>query len=249
MTGRWTVAAPGAPEAGLRLFCFAHAGGGPTLFRSWQREFGQDVDIRPILLPGREARAREQPFRRMTDIIGPMCDGLLPSLDRPFALFGHSLGAVLAYEAAREFAARGWGEPRHLVVSARRAPHLPSRRARLHDLPQDQFTAAVAGMGGTPAEVLAHPGLLNAFAPGLRADFEVNETYTPLPGGLLACPVSAVVGRSDSEVDPDEMAGWRDTTRGGFDLRVVDGGHFYLKEDPGELLALIRERLGVPAPT
>lgn len=249
VTARWTAEARGAPDAGVRLFCFAHAGGGPAGFRSWQREFGEDVDIRPILLPGRESRAREQPLRRMADIIGPLCDGLLPLLDRPYALFGHSLGAAVAYEAAREFAARGWGEPRHLFVSARRAPHLPSRRGRLHDLPPEQFTAAVARMGGTPPEVLAHPELLSAFTPGLRADFEVNETYTPLPGGLLGCDVSAAVGRSDPEVEADEMAAWRDTTRGAFDLAVMEGDHFYLKRSPGDLFALIRGRLELPVRT
>ncbi|MET9482763.1 alpha/beta fold hydrolase [Streptomyces sp. NPDC006638] len=249
VTGRWTAEVRGAPDAGVRLFCCAHAGGGPAGFRSWQREFGQDVDIRPVLLPGRESRSREQPLRRMADIVGPLCDGLLPLLDRPYALFGHSLGAALAYEVARELAARGWGEPRHLFVSARRAPHLPSRRARLHDLPHDRFTAAVARMGGTPPEVLSHPELLNAFTPCLRADFEVNETYTPLPGGLLGCDVSAVVGRLDPEVGADEMAAWRDTTRGGFGLRVVDGDHFYLKETPGDLFALFRDGLDLSART
>jgi medium-chain acyl-[acyl-carrier-protein] hydrolase len=104
-------------------------------------------------------------------------------------------------------------------------------------------------MGGTPPEVLSHPELLNAFTPGLRADFEVNETYIPLPGGLLGCEVSAVFGRLDPEVEADEMAAWRDTTRGGFDLRAVDGDHFYLKQAPGELFALIRSRLDVPVRT
>ncbi|GAA2267683.1 alpha/beta fold hydrolase [Kitasatospora cystarginea] len=247
MTGPWTAGGPAAPDAGTRLFCFAHAGGGPAGFRSWQRKLGPDLDVAPILLPGRESRSRERPLRRVADVVGRLCDGLLPMLDRPFALFGHSLGAVLAYETARELGARGWGEPRQLFVSARRAPHLPARLDPLHRLPEEQFLTAVGRMGGTPPEVLSHPGLLRAFAPVLRADFELNETYVPLSGGLLGCPVSAVVGRADPQVGADEMAGWRDTTRGPFELRVLDGDHFYLRQDPRELLALVRDRLGVPA--
>lgn len=243
----WTTDSAGADTAGVRLFCFAHAGGGAAAFRPWQRRLAPSVDVRPVLLPGRETRLREKPYRRMAEVLGPLCDGLLPLLDRPFALFGHSLGAAIAYETAREITARGWGEPLHLFVSARRAPHLPARLPPLHDLPEEEFLTAVARMGGTPPEVLEHPGLLKAFATALRADFEMHETYVPLPGGLLACPVTALVGARDPQVGTDEMAGWRDTTRGAFALRVVEGDHFYLREATGEPLATIRDELGAVA--
>ena len=239
----WTAENGEADSAGVRLFCFAHAGGGAAVFRPWQRRLAPTADVRPVLLPGRETRLRETPYRGVPELLGPLCDGLLPLLDRPFAFFGHSLGAAVAYETAREIAARGWGEPRHLFVSARRAPHLPARRPPLHPLPRKEFLAAVANMGGTPPEVLEHPGLLEAFGTALRADFEMHETYVPLPGGLLSCPVTALVGARDPQVGTDEMAAWRDTTRGGFDLRVVDGDHFYLREAADEPLATVRGAL------
>ncbi|GAA4771510.1 alpha/beta fold hydrolase [Streptomyces sanyensis] len=248
MRSPWTPGPQAAPDAAFRLFCFAHAGGGSSAFREWRGAFGTGVDVRPVLLPGREARLREPPVRRMDELLGPLCAGLLPLLDRPFAFFGHSLGAVVAYETARELALCGGPRPEHLLVSARRAPHLPSRQAPVHRLAEGEFLRVVAEMGGTPADVIAQPGLLRAFLPGLRADFELNETYVPRARGVLDCPVSAFAGDRDPQVAPDEMAAWRDTTRGPFRLRVLPGGHFYLREDPAALTALIRPVLTAARP-
>jgi surfactin synthase thioesterase subunit len=130
-----------------------------------------------------------------------------------------------------------------LFVSGRRAPQLPSRLPPLHPLAEPEFVAAVAKLNGTPAEVLDQPGLRRLFLPSLRADFELNERYQPLPGPPLTCPVSAMTGDHDPEVTVAEMAAWRSTTAGGFTLRVFRGDHFYLKGAPAEVLAAIRADL------
>jgi medium-chain acyl-[acyl-carrier-protein] hydrolase len=243
VTAGWLGRPAGPDDAAVRLFCFAHAGGGGAFFRPWREALRPEVAVRPVILPGREARVREEPYRRLSGLLDPVCEALAPLLDRPFALFGHSMGSVVAYEVARRLAASATRGPGLLLVSGRRAPHLPARRRPLHGLPDREFVAALGKLGGTPPQVLGQPDLLSMFLPCLRADFELNETYTPLPGGTLACPVSALTGDVDPEVDVDEMAAWRAVTVGGFTLRVFRGDHFYHQGRPGEVLAALRADL------
>lgn len=248
MAGPWIGGgAPGAPgtDAPLRLFCFPHAGGGGSFFRPWREALAPRIDVRPVVLPGREGRYRELPYVTMEQATGPISEALEPYLDRPFAFFGHSMGAVLAYEVARRCIADGLPAPQRLFVSARRAPHLPSRRPSYARLTDAEFMDAVAGLDGTPAEVLRQPELVKLFLPTLRADFELNDTYIPLPGPRPACPVTAFLGRGDPEADADEMAAWAHVTGGSFRLRVFEGGHFYVKDEQAALLREIKADLNI----
>ncbi|WP_221891264.1 thioesterase II family protein [Microbispora sp. KK1-11] len=225
----WLSSDAGRQDAPARLFCFAHAGGGAGFFRPWRPLLLPEVEVCPVVLPGREWRLRERPYTRMEELVPAVVDGLLPYLDRPYALMGHSMGSAVAYEVARRLSAGPATPPAGLVVSGRRAPHLPKRRADLHGLPDEEFVAAVARLNGIPDQVLRQPDLLRLFVPGMRADFTLNETYRPLPGPPLSCPVSGLTGDADPEVTPEEMLAWREVTTGPFTLRVFAGDHFYLK--------------------
>jgi surfactin synthase thioesterase subunit len=242
-TNRWITdeGRPKDPDAHWQLFCFAHAGGGPSLFRPWHATLAPDIAVRPVLLPGRERRLDESPFRHVAQLIEPLCAALEPHLNRPYALFGHSMGAVVAYEAARRFSDGAAAGPACLVVSGRRAPGLASHRRRLSGLPDDEFLAEVARLNGTPPEVLDEPELLSMLLPALRADFELVETYQPLPGGRLRCPVVAYLSASDPDVDQAEMLAWQDVTTGEFTMRVFSGDHFYLKGGRADVLNAVRE--------
>lgn len=238
---------PGATGAPMLLYCVAHAGGGASFFRPWRAVLEPGIGLCPVVLPGRETRLREEPFTALERIVPPLTEAIAAHADRPYALFGHSMGAAIAYEVARRLSATATRAPSRLFVSGRRAPHLPARRAPLHTLGPDDFLPAVAAMGGTPDEVLSRPELMRVFLPGLRADFTVNETYRPLPGPPLSCPVSALTGAEDPEVDVVEMRAWSAATYGGFSLRVFPGGHFYLTGPPPALAAALREDLSVTA--
>ncbi|MEU4447799.1 alpha/beta fold hydrolase [Actinosynnema sp. NPDC050801] len=227
MTGRWVKPTPEAADAPLRLFCFPHAGGGGAFFRAWRDRLRPRVEVCPVVLPGREFRIDETPYRRMEDLIGPLCDGLRPHLGRPYALFGHSMGALVAYEVARRFTAEGRA-PVRLVVSGRRAPHVAALRRPLADIPDDDLVTAVSRLGGTPDVLLEERGLWRLLLPCLRADFAVDEGYRPADGPRLGCPVSAFTGDRDPEVEPAQADLWRVTTDGGFRLHVHPGDHFYL---------------------
>lgn len=248
MRSSWIAGRVGRPDAAVRLFCVAHAGGGGSFFLPWQPLLGPEIEGWPVVLPGREGRLRELPYVRMEQAVDPLYDALREHVDRPFALFGHSMGAVVAYEVARRFTAEGGPQPARLFVSARRAPHLPMRRQSFAGLPDDVFLRAVADLNGTPQDVLSQPELISLFLPCLRADFELNDTYVPLPGPRLACPISAFVGDDDPEADHDEVRAWSQVTSGTFSFRAFDGDHFYLKGGRPDLMAAIRADLGTLLP-
>ena len=239
---RWVVDDGSADGFGAarQLFCFAHAGGGPSFFRPWRAPLAPEIAVRRIVLPGRESRLEEPPFRHVTELLGPLCTALEPDLDQPYALFGHSMGSVVAFEVARWFSRSAKVGPECLIVSGRRAPGLASGR-RLSELPDEEFVAEVGRLGGIPPEVLREPGLLDMMLPALRADFELAETYRPLPGDRLDCPVVAYLGADDPEVDYDSVLRWREVTTGEFSVRVFRGGHFYLKGGRPDVLNAVRD--------
>jgi len=232
----------GREKAGFRLFCFAHAGGGSSFFGKWKTEFGPEIEICPILIPGRESRITEEPYRRIDDIIDPLMCALSPEMNLPFALFGHSMGSILAFEVARRATEKGL-PLKTLMVSGRRAPHLRMRRRPLHLLQGEEFLKAIKTLNGTPDDVFNNDELMKFFLPSLRADIELNETYAPLTGKLLSCEVMAYMGEADSEVNPSELIAWRELTSGNFKHHILSGDHFYLQENPDKLLSLMKKSL------
>jgi len=227
----------------LRLFCFSHAGGGTTLFQPWRDLLGPDIDVCPILLPGRESRRREKPERRVEPLLEPLFAELLPLADRPYALFGHSMGTVLAFEMAQRFARRHWRQPSVLLVSGRRAPHLPSRRPPCFGLPDAEFLEAVTSLNGTPSSVRESPNLLKLFLPALRADFELVEAYRPVGAEVLGCPVDVLLATSDTEINQAEAAEWARWTTGRFAVTQFPGDHFYLAGGRPDVISFVDGRL------
>jgi medium-chain acyl-[acyl-carrier-protein] hydrolase len=225
------------------LFCLPHAGGGAASYLAWRELLHPDVEVVAVVPPGREARHREEPYRRMAELLPPLTEAVIPYADRPYAIFGHSLGASIGHELARSLSAGPAGPPLCLFVSGRRAPQ---RRAegRRHLMPDQEFLSALAALGGMPEELFGHPDLIRLLLPLLRADFELSETYAQLPGARLMCPVLALGGAEDPEVPPAQLAQWRHVTTGGFGLRLFRGGHFYLTDALPELTRTIGTEIG-----
>lgn len=228
----WIAHARPRPEARLRLFCLPYAGGNASIFRAWGQRLPAEVEVMPVELPGRASRFREPPLRRVDEAVEKLEAALSPLFDRPFAFFGHSMGALLAFELARRLRRTGGPEPVALFVSARRAPHLPPEEDPVHGLPDGEFFERLRELNGTPEEALQHPELMQMLLPLLRADFELNETYEFAPGEALACAVAAMGGLGDPEVTREHLEAWRQHTSGPFSLRMFAGDHFYLNQRP-----------------
>lgn len=234
------------PTARLRLFCVPYAGGGTLVFHHWPQALSPDIEVCPIQLPGREHRLSESPFVRLEPLLRVLERDLYAHLDRPFAFFGHSLGALVVFELVRRFRDANAPEPEHLFVSGCRAPHLPDPDPPIHKLPQDAFIKELRRYNGTPEALFESPELMELFLPVLRADFAVFETYRHRNGEPLDCPITAFGGLQDKKVNQVEIVSWRDVTHNRFGLHMFAGDHFFLNVHRDALLQIISEELCQP---
>jgi medium-chain acyl-[acyl-carrier-protein] hydrolase len=223
----------------LRLFALPFAGGGASLFRLWPDELTSDVELCAIQLPGRETRFREPGFVRMRELIPHLAHAIEPLLDRPFAVFGHSMGALIALELVRELRRRGNRMPDALMVAGHAAPQLPRRGPALHALSDAEFRAELRRLGGTPAAVLENDELLEVFLPTLRADFALSETYECADEPALDVPVVVFGGTNDPRATREELDAWQSHTSGLFHVEMFDGDHFFITSHRIELLAAV----------
>lgn len=231
------------PQAALRLFCFPYAGSGATVFRAWSNELPPTIEVCAIQYPGRENRLSEPLLSNTAALVKALVTDLLPLLDRPYAFFGHSLGALIAFEIARQVDEVRRANLRHLFVSAHAAPQIANTDPPMHQLPPADFIRKIADLDGTPQEILQNAEMMELLYPILRADFAVNETYAYRPGPLLDCPISALGGLRDQLVDRSQLEAWREQTRGAFALRMFPGQHFFLNDMRPLLLRILTQDL------
>lgn len=239
---RWIVHTKEHPR--LRLFCLPYAGGGASAFRLWGERLPWEVEVCPVYLPGREHRLREPAFTRLTLLVEALAEELWPALDVPFALFGHSMGALISFELTRYLRRNALPMPVQLFVSAHRGPQLPMRRAPAHNLPDDELIDLLRRFGGTPQAVLQHAELMQVMLPILRADFELCETYSYQPEAPLECAISVFGGEQDTQVNVQELQAWRQQTRKSLTVRMFPGDHFFLHGQQDLLLQTLAQQLG-----
>jgi medium-chain acyl-[acyl-carrier-protein] hydrolase len=202
-----------------------------------------DVEVCPIQFPGRGTRLTEPPFSQLSQLVEALTETLLPLLDKPFALFGHSLGSLVIFELARRLRAIHQLRPLRLFVSAGPAPQIPHRGTPIHGLPEKEFAAELNRLNGTPAELLNHDELMEIVLPSLRADFALYESYQYSSGPPLNCPISTFGGLSDQKVSHSDLEAWREQTSLSFSIRMFPGDHFFLKTTQPLLLRAISQEL------
>lgn len=230
-------------QAYLRLFCFPFAGSGASIFRDWAESLPASVEVCPIQLPGRESRIQERPFNRVTALVPALSSALRPYLDKPFAFWGHSMGALIGFELARQLRREYRPGPLHLLVSGHRAPQLPDSVSPIHQLPEREFVRELRLLNGTPEAVLQHAELMQLMVPVLRADFALLETYTYTAAAPLDCSISAFGGLQDERVSNNDLKAWREQTQQAFNLRLFPGDHFYFHSHRSQLFSVISQEL------
>lgn len=230
------------PGANVRLFCVPYAGGCPQVYQQWPDILPPSVEVCSISLPGRRKRFAESPFTRMRPAIQSILADLVQYLDRPFAIFGHSMGALIAYELASTLQRSRLAEPVHLFVSGCYSAKQPNPRP-LHMLPDADFKEAICLLDGMPMEVINNAEIMELITPTLRADFTLTETYRDTSDIQLNCPITAFGGSDDPITSPDEIELWRYATNSSFSLHILPGNHFFLHQEQSQLCSLLTAEL------
>ncbi|MDG4782313.1 alpha/beta fold hydrolase [Micromonospora sp. WMMD961] len=242
--GPWLRRYQARPAAAVRLVCFPHAGGGAGSYRPWDTLLPSSVELVAVQYPGREDRFAEPPVAEMDELAGQVAGALRRVLDRPYLVFGHSMGSAIAYETVQRLRRLGVAEPDALIVSGRPAPgEVTGGEVHLRD--DTGLCDELTRLGGTPAEVLADPQLRRAVLRYVRSDYRLIETYRPAPAPPLSCPVSVLRGGDDPELSAAQAAGWSRVTTGSLDVHTFPGDHFYLVP---QRQAVVRTVLGTLDP-
>ncbi len=237
---RWSST---VPVDSIRLFCLPFAGGGALAYRNWIHGLPAGVDLWAVQPPGRANRLKEPCLTRLTDLVSALSSEFVPDLDRPFVLFGHSLGALASFELIRDLRRQGLPLPQVLVVSGQGAPQMPNPNPPLHQMPDPELIQMLRHYGGTPEAVLQDADLLQLLLPSLRADFEMLETYEYLPEDPLTCPIIVFGSQSDPRVPVAHLQAWQQQTSASFHSRLFPGGHFFLLDQQQEFLTALSEAL------
>ncbi|MGY2397540.1 thioesterase II family protein [Pseudomonas sp. SDO5271_S396] len=245
---RWIRRFEPRPHARLRLFCLAHAGGGARFFADWARLLPPSIEVIALQLPGREERINDPLIDQMRPLVNGLAAVLPAWLDRPYALFGHSMGAAVAHELCLTLQRQSLRLPTRLMVSGREGPGR-HHGGRLHLASDERLLADIADLGGSPAALQQCVELQAMALPILRNDYRLIETYQPDPQrARLNVPIEVLLGRDDPELNPGDAEAWADETDEGVRLHPFDGGHFYLTPQREAVLHCVSRCLGVSSP-
>jgi medium-chain acyl-[acyl-carrier-protein] hydrolase len=244
----WVVRQEPRPAAAIRLICFPHAGGSPWLFRGWPKWLPDAVEVCAVQLPGHGSRIREAPASDFHTLSQRLAKELRPEVDRPFALFGHSLGALMAFELARLFRDFEDLEPAHLFVSGQNAPQLLEGGEDLSQEDDAALIKALRQLNCTPEQILNNQELMCLMLPVIRSDLALYENYRYRPDKPLTCPLTVMAGLQDPRTEPQGLQGWKEQTRGRFRTRQFPGDHFFIGQQESLVTQVITEELEVHRP-
>lgn len=255
-SNKWALFPKPNPAATLRLFCFHYSGGSAQSFYAWPADLPPTIEIGMVQLPGRGHRLTEPRVTRLLPLSGVVAQSLRDYFDKPVAFFGHSMGALLCFEVARNLRREHGLEPVHIFVSATESPHVRIWDESLATLPKDELIKKLSDFNGAPPEALLNDELMDLLLPTVRADFELYETYEYRPETPLSCPITIYGGIEDHKIDRERLAAWSEMTTGASIMRMFAGGHFYIRDSQAiflrtfasDLLKLISQLGETPRP-
>jgi len=239
---RWLWRPLPRPGARLLLLCFPYAGGGPSAFHRWAEVLPAGVELLAVRLPGRHTRIDERPYDDWEELLHQLGRVVSAAVDRPFALFGHSLGAMMAYELTRRLADGADATPHRLLLAGCRAPDVPLLLPAIHRLPDEEFTRNLSLVSSTPPEVLADQHMMRLVRPLMRADLTLAETWPPVAPTPVHVPATAFAGRDDTVAPPWSTRRWSRFV-GPLTVHVLAGDHFFIRSGDGAFLELLAAEL------
>lgn len=241
---RWLSKLNQPADAKLRSICFPYAGAGTSVFRKWPAQLPDSMEWWTVSLPGRGTRFLEAPAHDIGAIADAVSEELAQFSEKPYVMFGHSMGALLAFEVTRRLRDRGKELPLCLFVSGNRAPQLQHTTPRIENPATSDLREVLMRLNGTDATVMENPELMELLLPALRADLTVCQNYRYVEADRLACPIVAFAGQDDEEAPASLMQGWEQQAAGGFRLLVLPGDHFFFQADPERFLQKFSRLVG-----
>ncbi len=236
---KWIVIPQPRPAAKIILICFPFAGGSSNSFRSWTGILPPVVELWVTELPGHGSRLSEPLAENIGELTAPLSRAIAEKVDKPFAIFGHSMGALLGFEVALHLQNHFQKIAEHIFLSGHGAPGTPRHEPEIHHLPKPQFIAKIKEYNGTPQEVLENEELMELMFPILKADFKICETYQHQDAGQLQAPITAMGGIQDPSITRQDLEQWAQFTSSRFNVRFFPGDHFYLLHQKINLLKAI----------
>jgi medium-chain acyl-[acyl-carrier-protein] hydrolase len=235
----WIVNPRPRPQADLRLICFPYAGGGAASFFSWADLLPTNIELIAIQPPGRASRIDEPPINEMDQLVDSLMSVADLLVDKPYVVFGHSLGSRVAFEFMRRCQSAGQRLPQHFIASASRGPHVRSLKEAISDLPDDAFLQELKRLNGTPEEILNNKELMAIYLPLIRADFKISESYHLETDVQFDLPLTVFGGTCDHDVPERHLNSWQDLFTQPLSLHLVNGDHFFIDNNKRGLLAKI----------
>lgn len=239
----WYLKYENKPHAPIRLFCFHHSGGGASVYHPWLKLLSPNIEMIAIQLPGRESRFTEPLTNNLNEIVEKLTEHFNFYKGKPYIIFGHSLGGLLAYEFTKSIQRHYSLLPNQLIISATKAPHLPFRMKHLSKLDSKALKEELKVYNGIDEHLLSNDELLELFLPIIKSDFSISETYNYTHSNPLSCDILAISGTEDKTVNENEVQAWSKHTEGKFEHTSIAGGHFFIKEHQKEILELINQNI------
>ena len=241
---KWFIPQRRNPAARINLFCFHHAGGAASFYRAWPAALSAQVQLIPVQMPGRETRHGEAFAPSLEAMVNELLQYRAVFADKPYAMFGHSLGALFAFELARTLAGREGLAPRFLVASGHGAPRRKPAEELLHVLPDAAFIARMREKyGGISDEVMNSPELLQFLLPRFRADIGIAEQHVSREGAPVRFPVVALHGRDDTSVSTEDLTGWQNETQARVRIHEFEGDHFFIESSERQVIGVLNKLL------
>lgn len=230
-------------NARMRLFCFPYAGGNESAYRHWQQKLPESIEVLPVQLPGHGSRIKEPPYSELRPLVRAASEALAAEMEKPFAFFGHSMGALIAFELARELLKQHAIQPVHLFISAKCAPRQRPEDPAIGQRSDAELIEILARYEGTPRELLNDAEVMRLVLPVIRADMALCNSYIYEPGPPLECPITVFGGLEDHVSSRACMEPWQKHTKGAFTLRMLPGGHFFINTWTVPVFEVIRQEL------